>query len=106
MRILFLTLMTALLPLCGGYYLVHVTMTFVKGICPNGRCGSIGKYRRNFITFERNFTLLKCWGAFAVVLAVWIYLGQWSVMAQEGNQPSTLLIQGTLFPRRDKKGLY
>ena len=35
---------------------------YTSGICPNGRMGSIGKYRRNLIDFQDNSRYIYCWG--------------------------------------------
>ena len=37
---------------------------FKFGICPNGRMGALGLYRRNLITFEENSRHNFIWGAF------------------------------------------
>ena len=40
-------------------YKVH---KYLSGICPNGRMGSIGKFRRNLIDFKDNSRYVYCWG--------------------------------------------
>ena len=63
---------------CTGHFIFAVYAriiscrvdTFISGICPNGRRGSIGKYRRNLIDFKTNAKLLYLWFIFVSLIMV------------------------------------
>ena len=64
------TLLSLVFPLIITAYkqlITYKVRKYVSGLCPNGRRGAFGKYRRNLIDFEENSRYISYWLVYAAI---------------------------------------
>ena len=54
----------------------------MRGVCPNQQMNTLGKYRRNLITFKENSRYLMTWSLFSFILFLFtIFIVNTSVLS-------------------------